>query len=243
MSLNQFFVDEAGDLTLFDKKGRELVGQEGVSSTFLLGMLRLPDLENVARQLEELRNNLLADPYFQNVPSMQPAEGKTARAFHAKDDLPEVRYEVFKLLSKFDAEVGISVRHKQGLVSKALFLRKQGLKLKPDSVYDELVTELMVHFDHYEPRVEVMFARRGKAARADALREAIRRSMGYKVLQDGSKKYRYEFEVRSAYPWESAGLQMVDYYLWAVQRMYERQERRYYDFLEGKFRFIVDDTR
>jgi len=32
-----FFVDEAGDDTLFDKKGRVIVGQEGCSNYFILG--------------------------------------------------------------------------------------------------------------------------------------------------------------------------------------------------------------
>jgi hypothetical protein len=38
-----FFVDEAGDLTLFDQKGRSLLGREGVSDLFMIGMIDLPD--------------------------------------------------------------------------------------------------------------------------------------------------------------------------------------------------------
>ena len=41
-----FFVDEAGDPTLFDTKGRILVGQEGCSKTFIVGKL---DVEDAAR--------------------------------------------------------------------------------------------------------------------------------------------------------------------------------------------------
>jgi hypothetical protein len=40
----------------------------------------------------------LADPYFKGVPSMQADAKKTALFFHAKDDLPEVRREVFRVL-------------------------------------------------------------------------------------------------------------------------------------------------
>ena len=40
----------------------------------------------------------MSDPYFNGVPSMQAKARKTALAFHAKDDLPEVRRDVFTLL-------------------------------------------------------------------------------------------------------------------------------------------------
>src|ERR1700675_4162201 len=90
-----FFVDEAGDLTLFDRRGRIIVGHEGVSKTFMVGVAYLPDPEGAKRTLDALRADLLADPYFKDVPSSQPASRKTAICFHAKDDLPEVRREVF----------------------------------------------------------------------------------------------------------------------------------------------------
>jgi hypothetical protein len=41
-----------------------------------------------------------------------------------------------------------------------------------------------------------------------------------------------------------AGLQAVDYFLWALQRFYERGERRYLDYLWPLFRLVrdIDDT-
>jgi predicted RNA binding protein YcfA (HicA-like mRNA interferase family) len=45
-----------------------------------------------------LRTSILADPYFAGVPSMQADRRKTAIMFHAKDDLPEVRRQVFQCL-------------------------------------------------------------------------------------------------------------------------------------------------
>lgn len=98
------FVDEAGDPTLFDAKGRELPGQEGCSKFFILGALEVRDPSALAEDLNALRRRLLADPYFRGVPSMQPERRKTALAFHAKDDLPEVRREVYQLLLRHDVK-------------------------------------------------------------------------------------------------------------------------------------------
>jgi hypothetical protein len=92
------FVDEAGDAVLFGKRSRVIVGCEGCSRFFILGCASMLDPDLIASELAKLRTELLADPYFRGVPSMQPERKRTALYFHAKDDLPEVRREVFSLL-------------------------------------------------------------------------------------------------------------------------------------------------
>ena len=96
-----FFVDEAGDLTFFRKK-KIIVGEEGCSNFFMVGATEIINPEEVGEKLTQLRADLLADPYFKGVPSMQPETKKTASFFHAKYDLPEVRREVFERLYRHD---------------------------------------------------------------------------------------------------------------------------------------------
>ncbi len=79
--------------------------------------LDITEPEKLARDLNALRTELLADPYFKNVPSMQPERRKTALAFHAKDDLAEVRREVYKLLQQLDLRFYAVIRNKADLVS------------------------------------------------------------------------------------------------------------------------------
>jgi hypothetical protein len=38
-SIRHYFVDEAGDGTIFDAKGRVIIGSEGCSKFFMLGLL------------------------------------------------------------------------------------------------------------------------------------------------------------------------------------------------------------
>ena len=66
----------------------------------MLGLLDVPDPARLQRAFDDLRTQLLDDPYFKDVPSMRPDGRKTALAFHAKDDFPEVRREVFSLLRR-----------------------------------------------------------------------------------------------------------------------------------------------
>jgi hypothetical protein len=72
-----YFVDEAGDPTLFDNKGRIIVGNPGCSGYFILGKLDVDDPAALTAALEKLRTDLLADPYFKGLPSTQPAARKT----------------------------------------------------------------------------------------------------------------------------------------------------------------------
>src|SRR5260221_5273240 len=85
-----YFIDESGTPTLFGHRGKPIVGME-TSRYFLLGKLDVDDPDALGNALRELRQTLLADPFFNTAPSMQPEAGKTALAFHAKDDLAEVR--------------------------------------------------------------------------------------------------------------------------------------------------------
>ena len=157
-----YYVDEAGDLTLFDRKGRVIVGKPGVSTVFMLGIVDLPNPSAAREQLEQLRSNLLADPYFSNVPSMRPETKKTAMTFHATDDVPEVRREMFRLLLGLGIKVQVAIRRKDILVREAQALyRIKDSRLSEHAVYDSLVRRLFKNVLHKADENHVVFARRG----------------------------------------------------------------------------------
>jgi len=237
--VHHYFVDEAGDLTLFDKHGRDIVGSEGVSHLFMVGVAHVPDPDQAHQRLEQLRAELLADPYFKNVPSMQPQEMKTVHCFHAKDDLPEVRREVFRLLPQLGVKVQVAIRRKSSLASAARMLFQRGQKLRANDVYDDLVKRLFKNLLHKADENRIVFARRGKSARAEALQEAIAHAKA-----NFQKKWEIKSDrptsIHAAYPSESAGLQVIDYYLWALQRLYGRSEDRFFQLLAGDFKLVMD---
>jgi len=98
LEVQWLFVDEAGDPTLFHRSGKPIVDTPGCSRFFIIGKLEVEEPVSLAKALTDLRQELLADPYFAGVESFRPEREKTALLFHAKDDLPEVRYRVFNLL-------------------------------------------------------------------------------------------------------------------------------------------------
>jgi Protein of unknown function (DUF3800) len=239
-----FFVDEAGDLTLFDKKGRSLVGREGVSRCFMIGMIELPDPYEAQRQLEDLREELVHDPYFSGVPSLHPEGRKTALAFHAKDDVAEVRREVIKVLSELGGKVVVALRRKDVLIREYRILYRQtGRKGRPNDVYDDLVTQVFRGRLHPANDNEIVFARRGERDRTKALEQAVEKAVRYTVTRN--VRMSMPGEVASAQPHEEAGLQVIDYYLWALQRLFHKGEERFYRALEPQYELVmdVDDKR
>lgn len=205
----------------------------------MLGVAHLPDPTEARKAVRELREQLLADPYFRGVPSMQPESGRTARAFHAKNDPAEVRREVFRLLPSLGVKVQAVVRRKRELVSVARHLHSKGQRLTANDVYDDMVKRLFRNLLHKADENRICFAWRGKSDRSEALTQAIRRAQ-----RNFERKWRISSDkptlIRSMYPWEDEGLQVVDYFLWALQRLYERHEDRFFELLRPSFRLVMD---
>jgi hypothetical protein len=237
-----YYVDEGGDPTIFNRRGKVIVGTEGCSSYFLMGFLDIPNPVKLSNEMHELRQQLLQDPYFKNVPSMQPDNRKTALAFHAKDDLPEVRREVFRLLSKFpDVRFFAAVKSKVEEVSYIRDMQQQDADYRyhPNQLYEFLVWRMFTGCLHKADKYNVFFAKRGTSDRTQALRNALglarQRS---KIKNNGTAVGEIDVTVLESKAHHA--LQAVDYYCWALMRFYERHEDRYLDYLWPQFKVVLD---
>jgi hypothetical protein len=242
-----YYVDEAGDPTLFTRRGKKsLIGKDGCSTFFLLGLLNVPDPLSLANDFISLRQELMSDPTLSSVPSMQPDRKKTALMFHAKDDCPEVRREVFKMLMKHDLKFFALVRDKRRITE----LVKEHNKKQPqyryhsNQLYDRCVSRLFKERLHKDAGYAIHFAKRGSKDRTDALRAALEQARN-NLRKSWGIASTAPIEVKPCIPQQEVGLQAVDYFLWALQRMYEREEDRYWTFVSPSVSLIqdVDDTR
>jgi hypothetical protein len=243
MSSIQYFVDEAGDTTLFGRHGKVLVGTDAVSRFFMVARLEVDDIGALQSSMDALRTELLADPLLRAVPSMQPSAGKTALFFHAKDDVPEVRHAVFKLLLGHEMRLSAVVKEKHHLLADVRGHEaadpKYRYKADGHEIYDDLIARLFGHFGALGAQREVTFAVRGSKPRTAALKGVLD-----KIDQDFERDFGFaphgHTVIHSSYPAKTAGLQACDYLLWALQRFYERQEERYLQALWSKFTRVLD---
>ncbi len=241
-----YFVDEAGDGTLFDHAGRVIVGSKGCSRYFILGLAEVAEPEAVSHALAELRTGLLADSYYGGVPSMRPERGKTAVAFHATDDIPEVRERVYRLLAQHDIRFFAVVRDKRSVLEyvRQRNERDHAYHYHPNELYEHMVRRLFRDRLHSEDSYDVCFARRGKSDRTEALMSALGAARQRFTARFGIRK-DVTITVRPCWSNEEPCLQAVDYLLWTVQRLFEKREERFLRFVWPLVRLVhdVDDTR
>lgn len=149
-----FFVDESGDPTYFNHRGQVIVAPDGASLHLLLGYIRTDSPETVRQSLSKLRTDLAKDKLFTGIPSFK----KTLKCFHAKNDAPEVRSEVFKLLRTLPIKGQFIFARKRISTFKGTFDSKEG------AFYDHLVTHLFKRSLHLARENYIYFAKRGSRA-------------------------------------------------------------------------------
>jgi len=242
ISICHYYVDETGDGNIFGKRGKVIIGSEGCSRFFMLGILHVENPESLTKQLKDLRSKLLMDPYFKNVPSIQPETQKTALVFHAKEDIPEVRREVFALLrSCQDLHFYAVVSEKQKVLEYVRYRNEadQSYRYHPNELYDYMVQRLFRGKFHNAEHFKIFFARRGRSDRTGALHSAINSAQKgfYEKQGIGSAA---QITIHSTAPHTSPGLQASDYFLWALQRLFELGEDRYLNYIWHAFQTVVD---
>jgi hypothetical protein len=206
----------------------------------MVGVAQISAPAQVTWELNALRSSLMTHPRFRSIPSMQSEAKKAAITFHAKDDHPEIREKVFELIQSFDIKVQVAIRSKDEIAKLAKENYKSlGKKLQQNAIYDYLVKRLFKNLLHKADVIQIAFARRGKSAREEALEQAI---------NQGQKNFESQWKISSnssiliepAYPSEVAGLQVIDYYIWALQRCYKREYDQFFLPLAKKYRLIMD---
>lgn len=226
---NWFFVDESGDPTFYDRNGNLMVGQQGCSPILLLGFIETSDPVVLRRGLLDLQQQIAADPYFEGVPSL----AKTALAFHAKDDLPEVRFQVYKLLATLDFKAQFIVARKVERVFRNNFSAREM------AFYDHLVATLFMNTLHRYQSNYIYFAKRGSRNRQKPLEAAIQRSIN-EFEQKWDVKVNTEVHVQSQSPIGEPCLSIIDYMNWAVYRAFTQREMRYLRPVAEKISLLVD---
>jgi hypothetical protein len=246
VSIRHYFVDEAGDPTLFDRDGRVIAGTQGCSSHFVLGALDVIDPAGLSERLGALHRQVIGDPFYAGVASLKPHRQKTHAFFHAKDDLPEIRERVFRMLAVEDVRFFAVVRDKRGLVSDVKHRNAQSptYRYSPNKLYDEMVKRLFRDRLHKDSSYRVCFARRGSKDRTEALRHS---------LDQARASFQRRWAIAASAPIEVSAvsskdeycLQATDYFLWALQRLYTGGEDRFVRFLWERFALVhdVDDRR
>ncbi len=250
--VTNYFIDESGQAELFAHRGHPLViGESNQSRFFYIGCLFDENPQELNRDLVRLRRKLIIDSYFRYYAMMKPSNKKTFCALHANDDSHEVRWSVYSYLRKRkNMRFFAVVRDKKIVLAEQLAARAADPHhvYSPDKLYANMLTRLMKPLATSSPLYTLHVARRTDKKRDALLIESLLAAV---------KKAQFNFQVSYGrnvvsdvnilpkYPSQHAGLQAADYFLWALQRAYEKQETGSLEYIYHHFRLVmdVDDTR
>lgn len=223
------FVDESGDPVFFDKHGNDLVANGKSSSIFMVGFMQTEKPNEMHKQLTALRRELENDDYLKDIPSLS----KSLKHFHAKDDCPEVREKVFKLIKNLSLKTHIVVARKNTNQFKTKF------NGKASKLYEYLVSKLFENRLHLHSEIDIYFSKMGSTVREHNMRQALNKaSEAFHDKWGGENNSHINVFVQE--PSQIAPLQIIDYLLWVVYRVYTKGEMRYFRYLEEKYSMIID---
>jgi hypothetical protein len=83
-------------------------------------------------------------------------------------------------------------------------------------------------------------AERGSSTRAKVLEDALTKATGRAGKRWGTDDLQSEVVFNIQTPSREPLLSVPDYLGWAVQRVFEKGQTRYYDYLREKIRLVVD---
>lgn len=229
------FLDEAGDTTFYGKGKIPLIGTDGVSNYFLLGMLTVNEpLEAVRKKVVELQSNIASDPYLVEVPSIQKKRNKAGYFLHAKDDVPEVRKMAFELIKSINCHFDVVVGRKDYKVYEKKHNGNQA------EFYADMLSHLLHGSMNGFEKLVLNVAHRSRCTTHTNLEKGLQKAVAI-------AKHKYPeacnccamvFNVQQ--PTVEPIINLVDYFLWALQRKIERGEKRYVDFLETQISSVVN---
>ena len=229
------FLDETGDTTFYGKGRKLIIGQQGVSLSFGLGVLRIDrPLAEVRREVRALEAQVEADPLLNTIPSVQKRIASDGFFFHACKDTPDVRTVLLHYLRDLPCEAELVVARK----IPTLFEKQH--HDREEEFYADLLAHLIKKRLKRAGTLVLNVAERGSSTREKVLTEALRLATERAAKKWGGEnlKARVVFNVQT--PRTEPLLTVSDYLCWAVQRVFEQGDVRHYNYLAGKIRLVVD---
>ncbi len=229
------FLDEAGDTTFYGKGKRQVIGQEGVSNCFILGMLKINEsLEDVRRKVVELQTEIANEPYFAGIPSIEKAKQSTGYYLHAKNDIPEVRKMAFGLIRSIDCSF-------EAVVARKIYsIYENTHEGKEAYFYADLLSHLLKNkFQKYD-RLVLNMAERSRCTTHANLNKGLGKAQERWERKNPSKVHSCKVGFNVQQPTREPLLNIADYFCWAIQRVFERGELRHYNYIQDQYSVICD---
>jgi len=229
------FLDEAGDTTFYGKGKVLTIGNEGSSHCFILGMLKINEpLDPVRNKVIELQQAIAEDSYFHGVPSIEKFKTTCGYFLHAKNDLPEVKKMAFELIKSIDCSFEAVVGRKIPTLYESKHNGKEA------EFYADLLSHLLKNKLNAYSKLVLNISHRSTCTTHTNLQKGLNKAItnAQSNAPDKANDCNVVFNVQQ--PTAEPLLNIADYFCWAIQRVFERGETRYYDYISDQVAMVQD---
>ncbi|TLU83603.1 MAG: hypothetical protein FDX21_07410 [Chlorobium sp.] len=228
-------MDEAGDTTFYGKGKIPVIGNAGASYCFMLGMLKINEpLDAVRKKVVELQQSIAADAYFAGIPSIEKKKSSYGYFLHAKDDLPEVRKLAFDLIKgidcSFEAVIGRKIPH----------LYESKHNGKEAEFYADLLSHLLKHNLNEHDKLILNLSHRSKCTSHTNLQKGLDKAIKRAGIQAPHQANNCKVVFNVQQPTTEPLLNISDYFCWTIQRVFERGEMRFYEYISDQVTLVQD---
>jgi len=173
--------------------------------------------------------------YYKNVPSvLKRVQKKGKYFFHAKDDLPEIKKEFFDFIKTIDCNIQVAVGHKQ------MDIFEKEHDSNDAAFYADLLSHLLKDKFTKYPRIVLNIAERYNSTAIKNLEKGLQKAKDQFTLKYPEKENRTRVSFNVQKFINDPLLGVADYLCWAVQRVFERGETRFYDYIVDQIDVVID---
>ncbi len=229
------FLDETGDTTIYGSGKKLILGENGVSLSFGMGIVRIDrPLGEVRSEIAALQRQVENDPLLNAIPSVAKRINSGGFFFHACKDTPDVRSVLLHYVHELPCAAEIVIGRK----IPALFERQH--HGKDEEFYADMLSHLLKRRMRQDRKLVLNVAERGSSTREHVLAEALWLALERAHDRDGIDAIKTHVVFNVQNPRTEPLLTISDYLCWSVQRVFEQGETRHYNYLLDKIRLVVD---
>ena len=235
LSIAHRFIDEVGDTTFYGKGREVILGKEGASLVFGMSIVKFSrPVAEVRSEIIALQKQVEGDPLLNTIPSIVKRMNNGGFFFHACKDSDDVRAIFLRYLRELNCEAEIVIARK----IHSLFLNKH--HGKDNEFYADVLSHLIKNCLKQPRRIVLNIAERGSSTRGRVLEDALAKATGRAGKHSESADLKAEVVFNVQTPLRDPLSAVPDYLGWAVQRVFEKGQTRYYDYLGEKIRSVID---
>ena len=203
--------------------------------SFSIGMVKISDDLTIVRDaVKNLQHQIESDEYLNQIPSVRKKINNGGFFFHATDDPPEVREVLFKYIKTLNCSLEIVVGRK----ITSIYINKH--HSREAEFYSDILSHLIKNKLRLGNKLVLNIAARGNTTNNKNLQIALNKAItsATKKWATGTLSSIIIFNVQNQRT--EPILNIADYLCWAVQRVFERGEMRYYEFINEKISLVLD---